>query len=51
MCIAYNIKIKSIPYFEMREIPLPELVDNPFSADMETVERIKGSIMFGPNYY
>ena len=52
MCIAYNMKLKLIPYLEIQEITLPEQVDNPFKADLKTVERIKDSMFPGsPNYW
>jgi len=43
MVIAYNLKIGQTPFYE-NQIPEPALPENPFEADMETVERIKGDL-------
>jgi len=43
MVIAYNLKLGQTPFYE-NQITEPALPENPFEADMQTVERIKGTL-------
>ncbi|AFM27670.1 ribonuclease H-like domain-containing protein [Desulfomonile tiedjei] len=40
MVSAYNLKVQGTPFADTHCLSLPEAVENPFRADLETVERI-----------
>jgi uncharacterized protein len=40
MVLAYNMKLKDTPFYPYRNLPVPAPPQNPFEADMETVQRI-----------
>jgi uncharacterized protein YprB with RNaseH-like and TPR domain len=44
MVIAYNLKLKTTPFSESHQLPLPEVPEIPFKADTETIVRIKQGI-------
>ena len=44
MVTAYNLKLKETPFYEEHRLELPEPVQNPFEADVETLERIRERI-------
>ena len=48
MVIAYNLKIGQTPFYE-NQIPERALPENPFEADMQTVERIKRDLVLSIN--
>jgi hypothetical protein len=41
MVMAYNLKLKTTPFFEANQLPLPDPPELPFSADLKTLERIR----------
>jgi uncharacterized protein YprB with RNaseH-like and TPR domain len=47
LVIAYNLKIKETPFYNSHQIPLPSVPDNPYSADLKTVDKIKYGAGFG----
>jgi hypothetical protein len=47
MVTAYNMKLKDTPFYETHLIAEPILPANPYSVDIETVEKIKRS----PQYW
>jgi len=42
MVLAYNMKIRETPFSGELELPIPECPQNPFSADVETMRRLRG---------
>ena len=46
MQIAYNLKIEQTPFRELRRLPQTNLPQNPFTADRQTIDRIKYSAGF-----
>ena len=44
MVTAYNLKLKETPFYEEHRLELPQPVQNPFEADVETLERIRERI-------
>lgn len=40
MVSAYNMKLESTPFAEIHRLPPAPAVDNPFTADIETVQRL-----------
>jgi uncharacterized protein YprB with RNaseH-like and TPR domain len=42
MVRAYNLKLSGTPFEETRRLPESQPAGNPFVADMETVERLRG---------
>ena len=44
LVIVYNLKLKTTPFSESHELPLPELPEIPFKADAGTIARIKGRV-------
>ena len=51
MVTAYNLKIKETLFNNSHLIPSPSVPDNPYSADLETVNRIKIGSGFGHSGY
>ena len=51
MVAAYNMKIKETPFYGSHLIPSPGVPDNPYSADLKTVDRIKYGSGFGYSGY
>ena len=47
MVTAYNMKLKDTPFYETQMIAEPTLPVNPYSVDLETVDKIKRS----PQYW
>jgi hypothetical protein len=47
MVTAYNLKLKDTPFYETHWIEEPMLPVNPYSVDLETVDRVKNS----PQYW
>jgi uncharacterized protein YprB with RNaseH-like and TPR domain len=46
MVTAYNMKLKETPFYDTHLIEDPILPENPFRADLTTVDRIKNSSQF-----
>jgi uncharacterized protein YprB with RNaseH-like and TPR domain len=46
MATAYNMKLRQTPFYDTHLIEEPTLPGNPFGADLETIDRIKGSSQF-----
>ena len=46
MVTAYNMKLKETPFYESLLIEEPTLPDNPFKADLVTIDRIKNSSQY-----
>ena len=44
MFLSYNLKLKETPFNESHQLDLPSSPENPFKADLETIDRIKGAI-------
>jgi len=44
MVIAYNLKLKTTPFAASHALPLPDVPEIPFKADIETIDRIKGGM-------
>lgn len=44
MVLAYNLKLRDTPFAETHTLPGPQPPENPFRADMETVERLRRNI-------
>jgi len=42
MTVAYNLKLRGTPFVGTHELPMPSVPDNPFDADVEVIERIRG---------
>jgi len=45
MVTAYNLKMKETPFYAT-QLPEPELIENPFQADVRIIDRIKGEVRF-----
>jgi len=41
MITAYNLKLKETRFYHEKKIPLPEFPSMPFSADLETIKKIR----------
>jgi len=39
---AYNMKLKETPFLQTHQLAIPELPQNPFTPNMETIHRIRG---------
>lgn len=46
MILAYNMKLKGTPLHPAHLLPLPEMPEIPFKADLKTIERIKGRMFY-----
>ena len=52
MVAAYNMKLKDTPFFNSHQLSSPIIPENPYSADLGTVDRIKyGSGIGYSNYW
>jgi hypothetical protein len=51
MVTAYNMKLKGTPFFHSHLIPSPRMPVNPYTADLETVDRIKYGSGYGGSGY
>lgn len=51
MVVAYNAKLKDTPFFHTHQLPEPPSPRIPFSADRETIERIKRDMFGYPGWY
>ncbi|MCF8069671.1 MAG: ribonuclease H-like domain-containing protein [Desulfobacterales bacterium] len=49
MVAAYNLKLKSTPFYESKQIDIPETPEVSFKADLKTVKRLKP--LTTHNYY
>ena len=51
MVAAYNLKLKETPFLKTHQLSLPAIPENPFTADMQTVNQIKyGSGFFHSSF-
>jgi uncharacterized protein len=41
MVMAYNLKLQQTPFFDEHRLDIPPTVQNPFEADMDTINRIR----------
>ena len=41
LATAYNMKLRGTPFSAMLQVPEPVLPDNPFQADVETIDSLK----------
>jgi hypothetical protein len=51
MVTAYNMKLKTTPFYHSHMIPSPRIPVNPYTADLKTVDRIKYGSGFGGSSY
>ena len=51
MVTAYNMKIRSTPFYATNEISLPEIPETPFQADIATIDRIKRKMLGSPESF
>ncbi len=51
MVTAYNMKIKATPFYHSHLIPSPSMPANPYTADLEKVDRIKYGSGYGGSGY
>ncbi len=45
MVLSYNLKLRETPFNETHQLALPPMPEIPFRADLETIERIKSTIV------
>jgi hypothetical protein len=45
MVLAYNMKLKNTPFYQIHELPKPQQPEVPFEADRKTIEGIKRQII------
>lgn len=45
MVMAYNMKIKDTPFNDTHELPLPQMPEIPFKPDLQTIDRIKTTMI------
>lgn len=50
MVMAYNIKLKHLPFFSHNRLDPPSSPQIPFQANIETIERIKRNSLYGIEY-
>nr|WP_320192333.1 ribonuclease H-like domain-containing protein [uncultured Desulfobacter sp.] len=50
MVTAYNMKIKNTPFNATHELPLPKMPQIPFKPDLQTIDRIKTTMIDAYDY-
>lgn len=50
MVTAYNLKLKETPFYNSYKLSMPAIPENPYGADLETVDRIKNGSGFVHSY-